>query len=99
MLRIKLRPLAKADLDNIYEHTVGRWGKTQAIEYLRVLKNDVERVAINPEVGKRCDEVRAGFRWIVSGQHRVFYLSDEEVVDVVRILHTRMDAGAHLPEP
>jgi toxin ParE1/3/4 len=92
-----LSPAAQADLEQIWDYTRGRWGVDQAEEYLRELQRAIERAAANPRIGRACDEIRPGYRKLAAGSHTLFYrVTAEAVIDVVRVLHQRMDVDRHL---
>ena len=97
MSRFVLSPAARADLEQIWEYTCARWDYDQAEQYLREIQRAIERVADNPMIGRACDEVRAGYRKHAVGSHVVYYrIVSVEVIDVVRILHQRMDVDRRL---
>jgi len=51
----------------------------------------------NPMIGRACDEVRPGYRKHAVGSHTLYYrIASADVIDVVRILHQRMDVDRHL---
>lgn len=56
----------------------------------------VERVAADPRRGRSCDEVRDGYRRYSIGSHLLFYVESAHGVDVIRILHQRMDPTRHV---
>ena len=91
-----LSPRAKADIDRIWTDTANRWGLDQAESYVRQIARTLETLAVHPSIGRACPEVRVGYRKYPSGSHVVFYKSNDGGVDVVRILHERMDFGRHL---
>ncbi|OBJ10855.1 type II toxin-antitoxin system RelE/ParE family toxin [Mycobacterium sp. 1465703.0] len=92
-----LSPAAQADLEQVWEYTHAHWGFDQAEQYLRELQSAIERAAANPRIGRACDEIRPGYRKLAAGSHMLFYrVKAEGVVDVVRILHQRMDVDRHL---
>jgi toxin ParE1/3/4 len=95
--RFVLSPLAQTDLDDIWEHTVLRWGLDQAEEYTRQLWERIREVAARPAIGRACPEVRPGYHKYPSGSHVLFYRLIADGIDVVRILHERMDYERHLP--
>ncbi|GFG87209.1 MAG: type II toxin-antitoxin system RelE/ParE family toxin [Mycolicibacter algericus] len=96
-VRYLLSPAARADLEQIWDYTADRWGVDQAEEYLRELQYAIERLAANPRIGRTCDEIRPGYRKLSAGSHTLFYrLTADAVVDVVRVLHQRMDTERHL---
>lgn len=90
-------PAAQADLDAIWDYTCEQWGAEQAEQYLREVQRAAERVAVNPKIGRPCDEIRPGYRKLSAGSHLLFYrLTPGGVIDVVRILYQRMDIDRHL---
>ncbi len=47
-------------------------------------------------IGRACDDVRPGYRKHAVGSHVLYYrLISGEIIDVVRILHQRMDVPRH----
>jgi toxin ParE1/3/4 len=95
--RYLLSPAAQADLEQIWDFTHNRWGVDQAEEYLRELQRAIDRAAANPRIGRACDEIRPGYRKFAAGSHTLFYrVTAEGVIDVVRVLHQRMDVDRHL---
>jgi toxin ParE1/3/4 len=92
-----LSPAAIADLEEIWDYTCTCWKEDQADVYLRDLQVAMERIADNPRTGRAYDDVRAGYRGHRAGSHTLYYrTADVGLVDVVRILHDRMDVDRHL---
>lgn len=97
MSRYALSPAAREDLEQIWDYTYERWGDEQAEEYVREIQRAIERVLDNPMIGRACDEVRSGYRKHAVGSHTLYYrIASVDVIDVVRILHQRMDFDRHL---
>lgn len=97
MSRYVLSPAARADLEQIWDYSSERWDGDQAEEYLREVQRAIERVVANPRIRRACDEVRTGYRKHAVGSHTLYYrIAGDDVIDVVRILHQRMDADRHL---
>ncbi|MEO7078687.1 MAG: type II toxin-antitoxin system RelE/ParE family toxin [Rhodococcus sp. (in: high G+C Gram-positive bacteria)] len=100
MSRYVLSPSARVDLEQIWDYTCDRWGDDQAEKYVREIQRAIERVVANPEIGRACDEVRPGYRKHAVGTHTLYYriagIDVIDVIDVVRILHQRMDIDRHL---
>jgi toxin ParE1/3/4 len=94
--RYILSPRAQADLDKIWDRTAERWGVDQAEFYIRQLQQHIMAAAAQPSIGRACPEVRAGYHRYRSGSHFLFYRLVDGGIDVVRILHERMDFGRHL---
>ncbi|RLQ20863.1 type II toxin-antitoxin system RelE/ParE family toxin [Seongchinamella sediminis] len=92
-----LTEAAKADLKSIAAYTQRRWGKDQRRIYAKQFDDAFHILAENPEVGAACDFIKAGYRKFPNGRHVIFYreLSDTEV-EIVRIIHKRMDLARQL---
>ena len=57
---------------------------------LSTLRTAIESLETFPERGKSLDRilyVHTGFRFLVCEHYRIFYLTDGEKVEIVRILH------------
>ena len=92
-----LSPAAQADLERIWDYTYERWNADQAEEYLRELQRAIERAAANRRIGRACDEIRPGYRKLAAGSHMLFYrVTAEDDIDIVRVLHHRVDVDRHL---
>ncbi len=64
---------------------------------MRETQRAIERVVDNPMIGRACDELRPGYRKHAVGSHTLYYrIVSGDVIDVVRILHQRMDVDRHL---
>jgi len=83
----RLTPAARRDLSRIWDYSEERWGLQQAEVYLRDLQTCLERPR---------DEVRPGYRSRAVGSHVVFYVISDGGVDVIRVLHQRMDPDRHV---
>lgn len=91
----RLTPAAQQDLASIWDYTNERWGVGQAEKYIREIQAAIERVGQDPVRGRSREDVREGYRSYPIGSHVVFYLTHADRVDVVQILHQRMDFGRH----
>ena len=96
MNRYLLSPAAQADVEQIWAFSVDRWGRDQAEKYLLEIQRGIDGVADNPMIGRVCDEVRSGYRRHPVGSHVLFYRVEGNMIDVVRILHKRMEVDLHL---
>jgi len=92
----RLTPAARADLDAIWTFGEAQWGVDRAERYIRQIQGAVETVAADPRRGRRCDEIRPGYFKFAAGTHILFFRCDEDVIEIVRILHQRMDFDSHL---
>ncbi|MBN9221139.1 MAG: type II toxin-antitoxin system RelE/ParE family toxin [Mesorhizobium sp.] len=91
----RFSPMAEADLEEIWLYTYRQWSLEQADRYQRDLIDTVEDLARGVKAGRRVD-VRAGYFKYPVGQHFVFFRLSEKALDVIRVLHQRMDVERHL---
>ncbi|MDD3799528.1 MAG: type II toxin-antitoxin system RelE/ParE family toxin [Novosphingobium sp.] len=96
MREVTLRPQAGADIENIADYTIERWGCEQAQSYAAALRRDIESLANFPLRHPLHERSGLGLRHMPSGHHLIFYLVTETEVGIVRVLHERMDAGSNL---
>lgn len=96
MTTYRLTPAAQSDLSTIWDFTTERWDRDRAERYISEIRAAIERIAADPRLGLRCDEIRQGYRRYGIGSHLIFYVDREDGVDVIRILHQRMDPTRHL---
>ena len=95
-----LRELAIADLEAIWAYTAEQWGVEQAERYLKSLFGCFEDLAENPQLGRRRDEVKAGYRSFPQGRHVVFYVVVPAGIEVIGIVHQSADVETRLgPSP
>lgn len=92
---VRLTPLAEADLEDIWTYTFEHWSLEQADHYVAELAAAFERLARREWVGRPS---RAGDRYCryPVGSHVVFYREMTDTLDVIRVLHQRMDVDRHL---
>ena len=96
-----LSPLAQADISDIWDYSYDRWGADQADIYVLAIHGACEALATtvaNGQLGgQSAEHIRLNYRKQIVGSHLLFFrCSSAGVVDVVRILHQRMDVAAHL---
>jgi toxin ParE1/3/4 len=96
MARVFLRPAARADLQDIARYTETTWGRRQRDVYLAAIDDKLRALAANPKLGAPRDAVRAGYRSSRVGAHVISYREVPEGIEVVRVLHQRMDLRRQL---
>ena len=93
----RLSPLAEADLEEIWLYTFRQWSLEQAYEYHRGIVAAIEGLASGNNIWQRTD-VREEYWKYKVGMHVVYFRCSDEYLDVIRILHGRMDVDLHLQE-
>ena len=96
MKRYVFSPRAQKDVDDIWEYTVEHWNVRQAEIYLRQIQRAIETVAAEPKIARSCNEIRPGYWKYPAGSHVVFFRMMDQAINVVRVLHSRMDFERHL---
>lgn len=96
MTEARLRPAAQRDLAEIWDYTRERWDADQADAYVREIAVALARIAEDPRRGRPCDEIREGYRRYGIASHHIFFVARSDGVDVIRILHQRMDPDRHV---
>lgn len=97
MTPLLLRPRAVRDLEQIWTWTAERWDQAQAERYIASIPDTCAALAAGEITGTDASDVRPGYRKARSGRHLVFFrLTGDGAIEVVRILHQRMDSASHL---
>ena len=91
----RLSRLAAADLEEIAEYTIERFGIEQSRRYRDGLKTCFVQLADNPALGRRAEQLIRGLRRFAHQSHVVFYISEPENLLIVRVLHSSMDVPRH----
>ena len=91
---------AKADLKSIAVYTQRRWGERQRRIYALQFDDTFHMLSETPSAGNKCDFIKLGYRKFPVTSHIVFYHSvSQSEIEIVRILHKRMDAKTRLKKP
>ena len=99
MAKVIIRQEAINDLTDIWNYTLYEWSENQADKYYEAIKFACKEIGENPIIGKNYTEINKRLFGLKSGKHIIFYqlISDEEV-EIVRILHERMDLKSKISE-
>jgi toxin ParE1/3/4 len=80
-----------SDLDEIWLYTVEKWSVDQANLYYNLILDEINYICRKPDSGKQMDHLRKGYLVLKVKSHFIFYRVVDNVVEVIRILHERMD--------
>jgi len=83
----RLSRRADADLDEILEFTVERWGLQQAGDYLDGLQSLFYLIAARPMMGRSAHRVMRYLRRVEHKSHIVFYTVIPSGVQIERVIH------------
>ncbi len=91
MERYVLSTKAESDLNEIWDYTEQQWNRAQAERYLTEIQQAMEMLVEHPHLGRRCDDIKFEYNKLAVGSHVIFYKIGAIEIDVIRILHQRMD--------
>lgn len=95
--KYRISQLAIEDLDKIWTYTLHKWSKKQADRYYDLIIGEIEFIADNFMIGKSAEQTRKNYRVTKIKSHLIFYRKAEnDIVEIVRILHQRMDIKKRL---
>lgn len=95
-MRVEYRPAARADLDAIVAYTKRNWGTDKARVYVAQLRAVATGLADYPQRFPLYNSRLGSFRKASCGEHLIFYAVAADKVEIVRVLHNRVDADAQL---
>lgn len=85
------------DLNYIWLYTLHKWSKEQADRYYDLIIGEIEFLADNFMTGKSVEQTRKNYRVSKIKSHLIFYRkTDNDMVEIIRILHQRMDVKKRL---
>lgn len=91
-----LTPAAQADLEDIWRYSVQRWSFAQAERYILAIRDACEDLTAGVQNGQDAGDIRAGYRKLKVGSHVLFFRQSGDTLEVVRILHQRMDIPSRI---
>lgn len=96
MLSFRLTEKAIEDMKNIGRYTQKRYGIKQRNRFLSMLDRCFHMLTREPDIGKACDDIRDGYRKYHVQRHLIFCRQRTTHIEIIRILHDRMDVESHL---
>jgi toxin ParE1/3/4 len=99
MASFRFTKKATKDLAHIWNYTVDAWSENQADHYFHMLLDSCQNISDGRVYGKKYDGIYEGLLGKKAGKHIIFYkVIDPDVVEIVRILHERMDLKKRIKE-
>lgn len=91
---------AVEDLESIWLYTFENWSKEQADRYVKLIFEEIEYLVQKPQSGKDFHHIRKNYRCSKVKSHLIFYrvTNKGKSIEVIRVLHQRMDIENHLEE-
>ncbi|HLW30639.1 MAG TPA: type II toxin-antitoxin system RelE/ParE family toxin [Aequorivita sp.] len=97
-MRFRISEEAAIDLEEIWLYTSEYWSIDQADRYLNRLLDEIEYLCQNPRMGEDYSDIREGYFRLRVKSHLIFYRINlrKEVIEIIRVLHQRMDIANRL---
>ncbi len=96
MADYELSNKADEDLTEIYTFSYNRFGELEADAYLLALDECFCMLVEQPFLGRKIDNIRAGYLQYEHTSHSIFYVLKEGGILIQRVLHQSMDSKRHL---
>ncbi|MFW5489227.1 MAG: type II toxin-antitoxin system RelE/ParE family toxin [Desulfovibrio sp.] len=96
MRKVRLTHAAKGHLKAIWRYSFETWGEGKADAYLTEIEAKLNLLADNPNLGRNRPRIKTNYYSIKINRHIVFYLFDDEHIDVIGVLHEKMDISTWL---
>ena len=100
MLTYKLSKYAEKDIEQILAYTIETWGIRQFHTYRELITDALKIISADPDTRKfrNREALFPGCRSYPFGKHIIFFRIKNEAIEIVRILHQKMDFSAHIPK-
>lgn len=99
-MKFKISHLAGHDIKNIWSYTNKNWSRKQADRYYNLILDEIEYIAENLDAGKDFGHVIESYYRTQIKSHFIFYKIDikNDSIQIIRVLHQRMDIESRLSE-
>jgi toxin ParE1/3/4 len=90
---------ALEDINNIWIYTAENWSVEQADRYYNLIIDEIEYIVDNLHMARDFGKIRKSYRYSKVKSHLILFKKDKaNEIEVVRILHERMDIENRLAE-
>ena len=96
MARLRLSEAARNDLTEIRAYSLKEFGADVADAYFRGFSQSFALLRERPHAGAMQTDMQGSIRCLVHRRHRIFYLVDDDLVLIVRIIHHARNARREL---
>lgn len=96
MKPLAISAAAREDLRAIAAYTRREWGAAQSERYLGRIRSRMSQLRTREDFGVMRPDLGRNLRSLSCEQHVIFYKLSSEAIEIVRILHQRMDVHRHL---
>ncbi|MBP6550506.1 MAG: type II toxin-antitoxin system RelE/ParE family toxin [Flavobacterium sp.] len=90
---------ALEDINNIWIYTAENWSVEQANRYYNLIIDEIEYIVDNLDMARDFGKIRKSYKYSKVKSHLIFFKKDKtNEIEVVRVLHERMDIESRLAE-
>ena len=90
---------ALEDINTIWIYTAENWSVEQADRYYNLIIDEIEYIVDNLDMARDFGKIRKSYRYSKVKSHLIFFKKDKaNEIEIVRILHERMDIENRLAE-
>ena len=87
------------DINKIWIYTAENWSVEQADRYYNLIFDEIEYIVVNFEIARDFGNIRKSYKYSKVKSHLIFFKKDKtNEIEVVRVLHERMDIESRLAE-
>jgi toxin ParE1/3/4 len=90
MERLEFSPQAMRELRDIWDYTADKWSESQADKYTGKIKMACQKIAMNPGLGHRYNNMPIALWAYRVERHVIVYAILPDKIEIARILHDRM---------
>ena len=96
--RLIVKDSTVADIDSIYWYSVETWGRLRARAYLEGLESLFDLLVNHPEIARKRFQTNPPVRLHRYKSHMVIFTADDDLLEIIRVVHARSDWQALLAE-
>ena len=96
-MKLLVSPLAKRDLRLIYL-TIARDRPAAAHDQVAAIRKRFKLLLKHPQVGELLNDLHANLRRFSVGVYVIYFRTQADIVEIVRVLHGAQDADAELSD-
>lgn len=90
---------ALEDINNIWIYTAENWSIEQANRYYNLIIDEIEYIVDNLDMARDFGKIRKSYKYSKVKSHLIFFKKNKtNEIEVVRVLHERMDIESRLAE-
>ncbi|WPR72231.1 type II toxin-antitoxin system RelE/ParE family toxin [Flavobacterium sp. NG2] len=90
---------ALEDINNIWIYTAENWSVEQADRYYNLIIDEIEYIVNDLDMACDFGKIRKSYKYSKVKSHLIFFKKDKtNLIEVVRVLHERMDIESRLAE-